>query len=298
MGGPVLVVGALGTVGRKALVSLLEAGLPVRAADLDVRAVHDAFPGVEAAPLDLMDPSTFAPAIDGAGAMFLLRPPAIARVGPTLNALVDEAARRELGHVVFSSVAGADANPLVPHHRVEAHLRASGLSTTILRPGFFAQNLATAYRQDIRDDDRLYVPAGHGSVAFLDVRDLGDVAARVLADPGPHRGQGYLLTGPQALTFDEVALLLSGGLGRPIQYEPATVAGYLQHLAHRGVPVSQRVVQTILHVGLRGGQAEAVDPTLARLLGRHPRTVADYVADHLHLWRSVVGVRSATIPAR
>ena len=284
MTGPILVLGGSGNLGGAAARSLLAAGMPVRLAGTDPARLRESFPGVEVAPLDLYDPDTFGPALAGACGLFLLRPPAIARVGPTLNALVDAAARIGTGHVVFVSVAGADTNRVVPQHRVEQHLRAGPLPWTVLRPGFFAQNLGGPYRRDIRDDDRILLPAGRGRVAFVDTRDIGDVAATVYAGPTAHRGAGYRLTGPEALDFDAVAALLSDVLGRPIRYKPVSVAGYVWHLRRADVPWQQALVQTVLHTGLRRGQAEAVDPTLPRLLGRPPRTLAEYVRDHRQLW--------------
>lgn len=282
MTGPVLVTGATGNVGRAVVSSLRATGIQVRAASRARHAQHAA--GVESVALDLHDPETFHPALDGVAGVFLLRPPAIARVGPTLNAFIDAAGDAGIEHVVFASVAGAETNRLVPHHRVERHLRASRSGWTILRPGFFAQNLGDAYRRDIRDDDRLYVPAGDGRVAFIDVRDLGDVTARVFADPTSYRGRAYRLTGPQAATFTEVAQALSTVLRRPVGYEPATIAGYVRHLRERGVAAPQIAVQALLHVGLRRGDAEIVDPTLGSVLGRRPRTVEEYIADHRAMW--------------
>lgn len=154
----------------------------------------------------------------------------------------------------------------------------------ILRPGFFAQNLADAYRRDIVDDDRIYLPAGKGRAAFIDVRDLGDVAAVVFGNPDDHRGAGYVLTGPAALDFDDVASILTRELRRPVRYQPAGIVEYARHLRASGLPWAQVAVQTVLHTGLRAGQAQAVDPTLARLLGRAPRTLEDYVHDHLATW--------------
>jgi uncharacterized protein YbjT (DUF2867 family) len=61
----------------------------------------------------------------------------------------------------------------------------------MLRPGFFAQNLTDAYRLDIRDNHRVFVPAAEGRVAFIDVTDLGEIAALIFSDPASHRGQGY-----------------------------------------------------------------------------------------------------------
>jgi uncharacterized protein YbjT (DUF2867 family) len=282
----ILVTGAGGNVGAAVADHLRRLAVPVRAADIDPALLPDRA-GIDTVHLDLTDPSTFAPALHGVRGLFLIRPPAIARVKPTVNAFLDAAASAGVEHVVLSSVAGAETNRVVPHHRVEQHLMASPMRWTMLRPGFFAQNLATAYRADIRDHDRIVVPAGDGRVAFVDTRDLGELAARILVDPVPHVGRGYTLTGPRAVTFHQVADLLTEALGRPVRYEPASITGYLRHLHAQGLPVPQLLVQTVLHVGLRRGDAEAVDPTLGRLLGRPPRDLADCIADHRHLWAPV-----------
>ena len=284
MSRPTLVVGAGGNVGGAVVRSLLGQGVPVRAAGTDPVRLAALHPGAATVRLDLTDPATFGPALAGADALFLIRPPAIAKVGPTLNALLDAAAAQSLRHVVFSSVTGAATNRVLPHHRVETHLRASGLPWTILRPGFFAQNLADAYRADIVHGSRILLPSGRGRAAFIDVRDVGDVVARVLADPAAHRGAGYVLTGPEALDFDQVAAALSKELGRAVRYEPTSVLRYLRHVHAQGHPWIQAAVQTVLHVGLRRGQAQTVDPTLERLLGRPGRTLATYVHDHRDLW--------------
>jgi uncharacterized protein YbjT (DUF2867 family) len=85
--------------------------------------------------------------------------------------------------------------------------------------------------------------------------------------------------------FAEVAALLAAALGRPVRYVPASVRRYAGHLRAQGLPAAQIVVQTVLHVGLRRGGAEEVDSTLERLLGRPPRTLAQFVADHVGAWR-------------
>ncbi|MDO8105644.1 hypothetical protein Q6348_00340 [Isoptericola sp. b441] len=117
----------------------------------------------------------------------------------------------------------------------------------------------------------------------VDTRDIG-VAARVFGDPAAHHGAGYTLTGPEALDFPQVAAILAAELGRAITYRPAGVLPYAAHLRRTGLPLAQVAVQTVLHVGLRRGQADHVDPTLERLLGRPGRTVAEYVHDHRGRW--------------
>jgi uncharacterized protein YbjT (DUF2867 family) len=287
----VLVTLASGNVGREVVRALGAHGVAVRAAGRAGEAPAEGGGGgngggVEAVRFDFRDPATFGPALEGCEGLFLLRPPAIRDVGPTLNALVDRARGAGARHVVFLSVAGAGKNPLVPHHAVERHLRRGPGAYTLLRPGFFAQNLGDAYRRDLVERSRLNVPAGRGAASFVDVRDVAEVAALAFGDPGAHASRAYALTGPEALTFDEAARVLSEELGRPVRYEPASVAGYARHLASRGLPDAQIAVQTVLHVGLRFGQAAAVDPTLGRLLGRPGRTLRAYVRDHRALWRA------------
>ena len=132
------------------------------------------------------------------------------------------------------------------------------------------------------------MPAGDGLGAFIDTRELGEAAAVALTEDG-HRGRGYHLTGPEAVTFVQVAAILSEVLGRTIRYEPAGIVGYFRHLRRQGQVVPQAVVQTILHTSLRRGDAEPVTDELASLLGRAPRTPRDYVQDHAGTWAKANG---------
>lgn len=282
----ILVTGATGNVGEAVVRALLARGLGVIAAGQDVAGVVARFgDAVTPARLDFRDRATWGDALRGADHLFLMRPPAIADVERTLAPFVDAARAAGVDHVVFLSVAGAGRNKVVPHRKVEDHLRARSDRFTNLRPGFFAQNLQSAYRDDIVHDDRIYVPAGRTQpVNWIDVRDIAEVAALVLADPAPHRGQDYTLAGPGPVPWSEVVDALSSATGRAIRYQPASVLGYLRHLRRRGLPRGAVLVQTILHVLLRFGQGAGVDPTLARLLGRPGRSVRQYVEDHAALF--------------
>lgn len=273
---PIFVTGGSGNVGREVVAALRRRSAVIRVGDRSLAQGDVRF--------DFYDPTTYADAVVGCDAVFLLRPPAISNTKATLNRFIDVARAAGVAQIVFVSVAGAETNTIVPHHAVEVYLRGGPPGWTILRPGFFAQNLESAYRDDICHDDRIYVPAGRGRVAFIDTRDLAAVAVEALLEPVTHAGQSYTLTGPAALTFTEVARLLSAAIGRPIRYEQASTIGYTLHLLNAGLPVAQALVQTVLHVGLRYGQAETVDPTAARLIGRAPLTMYDYVRDHREQW--------------
>lgn len=212
-----LVTGALGNVGREVARACASAGFTVRAANRSVEALRARCPDAEAVRFDYLDRATWDAALAGCDFVFLLRPPPLADMAATLNPFVDAAYRAGVHHIVFLSVAGADRMRWVPHRSVELHLAATGNAWTVLRPGFFAQNLEDAYRRDITDDGRLYVPA--------------------------------------------------------------SVLGYAWHLwRRRGLPWMQVLVQIVLHVGLRRGDAEAVDPTVREVLGRDPTSMEGYLA--------------------
>lgn len=281
----VLVTGAAGNVGREVVRAIAARGLGLRAADLSVENIH-AMHGddVDAVALDYEQHDTFDRALDGCDSVFLVRPPAIATMESTLLPFIDVAVERGVKHIVFLSCAGAGTNKLVPHHAVEKHLAARGMNHTLLRPVFFSQNLGIAYREDIANEGRLFLPAGKSRVAFVDIRDIAELAALVFDDPTPHKNQAYECTGPEALSFEETARLMTDVIRRPIRYEAASIAGYVRHLHLRGLPLAQIAVQTVLHVGLRFGQTAKIDPTLERLLGRRPRTLATYVRESADLW--------------
>lgn len=279
----ILVTGSTGNVGSAVISCLRDRHIWFRIGARKpntIRPLDDA----EVVAFDFLEPSTFRSAVRGCDAVFLLRPPAISDTRATLNPFLDVARDEGVRQVVFVSVASAADNPLVPHHAVEQHLRRGPAGWTIVRPGFFAQNLGDAYRDDIVHDKRLFVPAGAGRAAFVDVRDVAQVAVDALVAPGSHQGQAYTLTGPEALSFSDAAGILSSELSETIRYQPASIPAYFLHLRRRGLPFGQVLVQTILHVGLRFGQAATVDQTLERLLGHRPRTLQEYVRDHRSLW--------------
>lgn len=273
-------------MGRHVVNSLRARNLAVVAADRNPQRLSKLFgDDVATTKLDFLDRSTWQGAVSGAAHMFLMRPPAISDVRNSLNPFVDFARAQGVDHVVFLSVAGAEKNTIVPHRKVEDHLSATGNHHTNLRPGFFAQNLDSAYRLDIVNDDRIYVPAGRKQpVNWIDARDIADVAAVILQNPENHRGASYTLTGPGAVPWTEVAQTLSSVLGRRIRYQPASVLGYMWHLSRRGLPLGAVAVQTILHFLLRFGQGTTMDPALERLLGRPGRSVRSYIEDHAAVW--------------
>lgn len=271
---PVVVTGATGTVGRHVVSSLVQRGVPVRAAARHPPAASDL---VEPVRFDFADPTTFAAAFSGARTAFLVRPPALGRVRDLTPAL-EAAVAAGLRHVVLLSVQGADKIPLLPHAGLERWLRASALGWTFLRPSFFDQNLLTVHADAIRRRGELSMPAGRGRTAFVDAYDVADVAALVLADPSSHVGQAYTLTGSEALTYGEVAGIMTAVCGRTIRYTQPGLVRYLR-AAHADLGLAPPLIAatSIIYTTARLGLAAGLTPDTGRLLERPPTTMTEFV---------------------
>ena len=287
--GDVLVTGATGNVGSEVVRGLRDLGFPVRAAvRRPERADKDSDRLVEYVPFDFGRPETHAPALRGVEKVFLVRPPQISNTRKYVNPFIDAAKRAGVRHIVFLSLLGAEKNPVVPHRRIEDHLRSSGVPFTFLRPSFFMQNLSTVHRDDIRDRGEIFVPAGKGTTSFIDARDVAAVAVKTLTEPG-HEGEAYPLTGAEALDYHRVADVFTEVLGRRVIYPNPSVFRFNQRMLAKGAPLPFALVMTAIYTTARLGLAGAVTPDTARLLGRPPITVREFVRDYHECWARSTG---------
>jgi uncharacterized protein YbjT (DUF2867 family) len=279
----ILVTGATGNVGGDVLRGLLELGGPVRAAVTDVARARTTLPeNAELVRFDFTDPSTFGPALEGVTRVFLMRPPTMGDpkvFKPFLEALK----ARNIEQVVFLSLLGAQGNPVVPHRKLELAIEKLGLAHVFLRPSFFLQNLSTTHRQDILERDDLFVPAGNGRTSFIDARDIAAVAVRVLSLPHVVNG-GIDLTGPEALTYSEVAEIFSQVIGRTITYSDPAALRFGREMRRRGMKPAFVNIMILIYNTNRFGLAARVTNDVERILGRKPLTVADFVRDFKDLF--------------
>ena len=190
---------------------------------------------------------------------------------------MDAARRAGVGHVVKQSVpwAGADAPVVVSrwHGQIEESLTASGLPAVILRPGFFMSNLLTSAEQ-VRRDGKLSAPAGTARIAMIDPRDVAAVAVTTLTTPGAG-GEADVLTGPEALNYEQIAHQLSVVTGRPIEFVTVSDEAARHGMAEAGTPTW--LVE--LFGMFRAGAAARTTGAVRAVTGREPRTFAhDHVA--------------------
>ena len=279
--GRILVTGATGTVGHAVVQQLAQQDAPVVAAVRNPARVRQTL-SAPAVAFDFHEPVTYDNAFRGVAKLFLVRPPAIAAVWQSMFPALRAAQRAGVQHVVFLSLLGAEQNPLVPHRWIEWYLQSLEMDWTFLRPSFFMQNLSTTHREEIRDRNEIFVPAGEGATSFIDARDIAAVAVRALTEAG-HENAAYALTGPEALTYAEVADVLSDVLGRPIRYRDPSLLDFVQrHLGER--PLGLVLVMAGIYLTARLGLAARTTPDVQRLLARPPTPFRQFAEDHQARW--------------
>ncbi|SCG59396.1 NmrA family NAD(P)-binding protein [Micromonospora coxensis] len=276
----VLVSGATGRAGRHVARLLHDDGLRVRAAVPDPTADG---PWDETVRFSFTDPGTWDETFTGVDRMFLMRPPQIGAVKRDMLPALERARQLGVRRMVLLSLQGAEHNPVVPHHALESWLRASDLEWTFVRAAFFMQNLSTTHAADIRCRDEILLPAGRGRTAFVDVRDVAAVAALALAEDG-HAGRAYTPTGSRALTYAEVAEILTAELGRPIRYVPAGPLRYWRRARSEGMPAAMALVTLALYTTCRLGLADGITTDVPDLLGRPPIEFARFAHDERAAW--------------
>jgi len=280
----ILVTGATGNIGLDVFAQLTTMGLPVAAAVRNLDKAREVL-GQQAdlIPFDFKTPSTYTPALTGIKKLFLMRPPDIADVKTYVRPVIHAAKAAGVEHIVFLSLLGVENNPIVPHYTIEKDLMASGMAWTFLRASFFMQNLSTTHRDEIRDENGLMLPAGHGKTSFIDGRDIAAVGAKALAESG-HENKAYSLTGSEALDYFTVADMLTEVLGRKISYRNPSIIAFARRMNAQGNPWAYILVTSALYTTARLGMAAKMTGEVERLLGRMPITMRQFIEDYKQIW--------------
>jgi NAD(P)H dehydrogenase (quinone) len=273
----IALTGSTGAVGGTAAQLLADAGLPVRLIVRDpARAPH--LPGADVRQASYGDDGCV-PALDGVDTVFMVSGHEAADRLDQHRAFVDAAVTAGVRQIVYLSFVGASATSGFTlgrdHGATEDHIRASGLEWTFLRDNFYAEILP-----EFADEQGVIRgPAGSGRVAAVSQRDVGAVVAHVLTDPREHMGRSYDLTGPEALTFDAVATILTRVTGRPYSFVDETLDEARASRAHFGAPDWQVDAWVSTYTAIRDGELQHVSGDIARLLGRPPTSFDEAIAE-------------------
>ncbi|MBY8054745.1 SDR family oxidoreductase [Vibrio fluvialis] len=270
----VLVLGPSGHVGQPLVAELLAKGEQVKAASRS----GQVFGAAEGVVFDFADPTTFDAAFDGVDRAYVMLPGGYVESKALLEPVIQAAAERNV-KVVFQSVLGVDADDSIPYRQVEIALENSGVPYVILRPNWFADNFHTYWKAGI-DQGVIGVPAGDGKSSFIDVRDIASSAAAALTT-NRFDNQAFNLTGPEALSYAQAAQKISAALGKPVAYQAMEEGAFCDLLKSVGVPADYAEFLTSIFYPVREGWTAGVSDAVATLTGKAPRSLDEYIADHL-----------------
>jgi uncharacterized protein YbjT (DUF2867 family) len=267
-----LVIGATGTTGGRVARLLTERGRKVRAASR--RAVPVA--GAEAVRFDWYDPGTFEEALWGADRVYLVPPVGDPDPAAVMLPFLERA--RALGverAVLLSSSAIPSGGPAVG--QVQQALPGLFPAWAALRPSWFMQNLTGDHEhaRSIREEGVIRTATDDGRVAFVDADDIAAVAVHALTD-GPEAAGDLVVTGPQALSYDEAAAVIGEVTGRAVTHRRLTFEQLRDRLAGF-LPQEFAAVLAGLDRAIAEGAEDRVTDTVERLTGRPPRSLRAHV---------------------
>ncbi|TIO09808.1 NAD(P)H-binding protein [Mesorhizobium sp.] len=261
---PTLILGGTGKTGRRLADRLTAQGLPVRIGS------RSGTP-----PFDWENNTTWEPALDGVGAVYisyypdLAVPGAAEAVGAFANLAVDRGVRRL---VLLSGRGETEAQ------RAEEMLKASGADWTILRCAWFAQNFSESFLLDPLLAGEVALPVGPVGEPFVDADDIADAAVTVLTRQG-HIGQLYELTGPRLLSFAEAVAEIGKAAGRDIGFIRISHAEFTAAVAAYELPAEFAWLLNELFTEVLDGRNETLTDGVERVLGRAPKDFSTYATE-------------------
>jgi len=278
----ILITGATGNVGEAVIRYLIEA----KSADNIVAGVRTIakdryhfpqYPNLEYIEFDFAKPTTFDNALKNIDRVFLLRPPNLADVQKYFQPLMEKLKATGVQEIVFLSVQGAEKSSIIPHHKIEQLIRTYQLDFVFLRPSYFMQNLTTTLLHDIQQKRQIILPAGKAKFNWVDVENIGEVAAIVLTNFQKYKNRAYELTGYKHENFYTVAGLIRQITGEKIMYKNVNPVYFFYLKWLEGLPFGKIMVMLVLHFLPRFQEKPAISDFYEKVTGQKPTTLREFI---------------------
>jgi uncharacterized protein YbjT (DUF2867 family) len=288
----ILVTGASGNIGSEVVKQLLSDApeVSIKAAvhsSQNVRKVKDDG-RVKVMQVDYNEPDTLREALEDVDKLFLLTPD-VPNAADLASNVVTQAKKAGIRHIVKQSVMGADLEADVGtmrlHRQVEKFIEQSGISFTFLRPNEFMQNFVNFHSPSIKGNNAFYIPLEDAKVSLVDVRDIAAVAVKSLTDDDKHKNKTYLITGPEALSYHQVAEILSNTTGRKINY--VNISDEEARAAMKEIGMSDWLINTVSELSdyFRKGKASKISSAVEEVTGRKPVSFSQFANDYVDAFR-------------
>ncbi len=282
----VLITGATGQVGSKTIDLLRPHGnVEIVAA---VRSKEKAAPfsakGIGSVVLDLDDERTHRPALEGIGRLFVVTGYTVDMLRQS-KVLLDNAKKAGVSHVVHLGACGRDDTSVAHwawHQLVERYIEWAGFSYTHLRPETFMQNMLSYGGQKSIKNGVIKAFVEGARLSWVDVNDVAHVAALALARPDLHAGKTYRM-GYDAVTFHEMAALMTSIVGQPFRYEPLPPEVFLRSMIEAGAEMAYMGCVYDHYKRYAAGTIPGADDTFDNfpaITGKQPTKWVDFIERH------------------
>jgi uncharacterized protein YbjT (DUF2867 family) len=288
----ILVTGASGNIGSEVVRQLLSNApeVSLKAAVHSSQNVKKVKDGARAKVIqvDYNEPDTLREALENVDKLFLLTPD-VPNAADLASNVVTQAKKAGIKQIVKQSVMGADLEADVGtmrlHRQAEKAIEQSGIPFTFLRPNEFMQNFVNFHSPSIRGNNAFYVPLEDAKVSLVDVRDIAAVAVKSLTDEDRHKNKTYLITGPEALSYHQVAEILSNTTGRKINY--VNISDEEARAAMKEIGMSDWLINTVSELSdyFRKGKASEISPAVDEVTGKKPISFSQFANDYVDAFR-------------
>jgi uncharacterized protein YbjT (DUF2867 family) len=276
LGPDLAVTGSTGWLGGLVATDLAARGVPQRLLVRDVsRAPHP--PGAAVRECTYGDLEAAERALDGVRTLFMVSAAEQEDRLREHRTFVDAAAAAGVEHVVYISFFGAAPKATFTlardHWATEEHLKASAMAWTFLRDNLYLEFV----HQMVGQDGVVRGPAGDGRAAVVSHADIARAAVAVLRDPATHVGRTYDLTGPESLSFADMATVIREVTGRDVSFHDETVEEAYASRAAYGAPDWQVDAWVSSYTAVRAGELDGVSGDVEHLTGLRPTSLREYL---------------------
>jgi uncharacterized protein YbjT (DUF2867 family) len=269
----VLVTGATGKTGRSLIAQLDQNGVPHRAASRASKV-----------PFDWTEPTTWDDAVDGVTSAYLVAPPTVTDPYSRIIEFLELAISRGVQRFVFLSISSLPAGDLA-HGRVHQWLQDHTTDWAVLRPSAFMQNFSEGpFYGSILDEDTIYSNTGTGRVGFIDAHDIATAARCALLAPVA-ANTDFVLTGDEAISFDQVAETISGVSGRTITHTKISSDELAERFQRRGIPRLTAQLLAAAYATIADGTEDFTTTAVRDVTGSPATTLRAFADAHAHVWQ-------------
>lgn len=278
----ILITGATGNIGFEVIrfLQIMDTSNRIIAGVRNIKKAKNVFKDfskLDYVHFDFEDSTSFDDALEGIDLIFLLRPPHISDVDLYFRPLMAMIQKKNIKEIVFLSVQGAEKSSIIPHHKIERLIHEYGFDYIFLRPSYFMQNLITTLIQDIQRKRQIILPSGQAKFNWIDIENIGEVAAILLEKFSDYKNQAYEITGSENESFSKVTSLINQAIESPIEYKNTNPFKFYRIKKQEGMAKGMIFVMILLHFLPRFQKEPKISSFYKELTGKIPTDLKTFI---------------------